>query len=215
MFSLKYNTLDERTPKHQSKICYYILNDTYNLPRDIFQHFSEVTYGWYSSCAEVQEHYDEVLHKDYNIMDTKQWVYYDEKEDEESHKTVRLLIELDGQPIWYYKDQPEENAEIAWNYTHDIVWAVKVQQNEDYFPSFDINNLLREGYISIIDFDKVSVGEEGNEYFQIYGTLKYKDGLYKVRMAQDGYWLEDCWVKQKDGTVPLGKVDLFSWKKLL
>lgn len=201
MFSLKYHDIKEKIPAHRSKICYYVLVGNYQLSSSSAQSFGDITYEWASDNGEISEYYDLNLESEFKINDTRPSTHWPDEE-------VRLHMCIDGQPVWGLLR--EEPISIAWNYTHDILREIAKYKEGNYFPAFDINNLLREGIIKVVSKSKTLVGEEGNKYFHVYTILEYKGKLYDVSLSQDDKWEDKDW--EEDGK--FGKVDVFSYKLL-
>ncbi|HAS2540346.1 TPA: hypothetical protein I6W52_003573 [Vibrio cholerae] len=190
-------------PPHKSKISYYVLDDNPYLHQELHPQYAEITYGWYSECHEVFEHYDPIKESGYKLGDSRPSTYFSDDENE-SHRTVYLSIQMEE----YSFD--ENQAHIAWMHTHDMQREISKHQSRNYFPCFDINNLLREGVVTPVSFEKVVVGEESNQYYHVYGVFKYMGENYLLKMSQDSQWSEDSWVK--DGEY--GDVSIYQWTKL-
>jgi len=207
-FILKYKDSKEHGwPDHCSKISYYVLEGNFYLSQELHPQYYEVTYEWYSKCQEVNEYYDPIKQAEYRLGDSKpsEWFADDENE---SHRTVTLGINLEG---YHHRiNDNEDLPRIAWAYTHDIQREVAKYQGRNYFPCFDINNLLREKVVTPLTFEKYLVGEEGNQYYHIRGEFLYQEEKYHLLMSQDAEWVDDDWGEQG----VYGKVDIFSWKKM-
>ncbi|CAH9014072.1 conserved hypothetical protein [Vibrio phage 495E54-1] len=194
-------------PDHRSKISYYVLDKNFYLEQSLHPQYYEVTYEWYSKCHEVNEYYDPITQGHFKLGDSKPSEYFSDDENE-SHRTVYLGINLEG---YHHRiNDNEDLPRIAWEYTHDIQRCLSKYQGREYFPCFDINNLLRERVVTPVEFSKYLVGEEGNQYCHISGRFLYKGEVYYLKMAQDSLWEEDDWVKEGK----YGKVDIFQWSKV-
>jgi hypothetical protein len=201
MFTLTYHLLSEKIPDHKSKVCYYVLKGDYQLTSSLAQQFCDITYEWFSDNGEISEYYKPEYEGQYKLFDTRPSIGWPDED-------VRLCLCIDHQPVWQLHTG---EVKIAWNYTHDIMYAVsKYQEGKNYFPCFDVNNLLREGLIKVISWEKCEVGVVGNAWFHIYADVVYKDEKYHLRLAQEDKWDEDAW------TVPnkFGKVGVFEWYKI-
>ena len=212
MFTLKYyNSEEEKQPEHNSNICYYVLKGDNQYHTSLEQQFAEATYGWYSDCGEVDEYFEEDKESHFKIGDTRKATWY-EKGDRESHEYVRLHLCLDGQPLW--RNLEDDIAVIAWNYTHDIKYEVsKYLVDEDYFPCFDINNLLREGFVKVVEYKKrliENLNDATQNYYQVYALVLYKENYYNLSMSQDSLWEDTDWTEEGG----YGKVSVFRWEKL-
>lgn len=194
-------------PRHRSKISYYVLKGNFYLSQELHPQYYEVTYEWYSTCQEINEYYDPLTQGRFKLGDSKPSQYFSDDEDE-SHRTVHLGINLEG---YHHRIKDNEDLpQIAWCYTHDIQREIAKYQGKNYFPCFDINNLLREGDVTPIAFEKCLVGEEGNQYYHVSGVFLYKGEKYALKMSQDSAWKEDDWVTEGQ----YGKVGIFGWRKL-
>lgn len=209
MFTLEYYTTPEKHPDHKSRICYYVLNDTYILPRTLTQAFANVYYEWFSDNAEVNEYYNPSTESHYQVGAVRQATHWVEG-DEETHQFVRLVICFEGEGIALWCSDPEETPVLAWNYAHDIQNEVASHQaGVNYFPCFDINNLLREGVVQVESFEKKEIITH-DRYYQIYANVIYKGRRFHLRMAQDAVWGEGDW----GGEGQYGKVSVFQYKYL-
>lgn len=208
-FTLEYKDSKERGwPDHRSKISYYVLEENFYLSQELHPKYYEVSYEWYSKCHEVNEYYDPLTQGDFKLGDSKPSEFFADDENE-SHRTVYLGINLDG---YHHRiNDNEDLPRIAWCYTHDIQRQISKYQGRNYFPCFDINNLLREGVVEPVTFEKYLVGEEGNQHYHVSGIFKYKEEYYNLRMAQDCAWKVEDW-KEVGGSY--GKVDVFQWSKV-
>ena len=206
--TLTYKDVKEHGwPDHRSNISYYVLSDNFYLKRSLHPQYYEVTYEWFSECHEVSEYYNPSTQGHFKLGDSKpsEYLAADEKE---SHRTIYLGINLDG---YHHRiNDNEDLPHIAWAYTHNMQRTLSKYQGRNYFPCFDINNLLREGVATPISFSKHLVGREGNQYYQVYGVFEYKEEKFHLKMAQDSEWEDDDWVKEGK----YGKVDIFQWEKL-
>ena len=190
-------------PTHKSKISYYVLDYNPDLYQELHPQYDDIIYGWYSKCCEVFEYYDPIKESDYKIGDSRPSAYFSDDENK-SHRTVCLCIEM-GENIF-----DANQVHIAWMYTHDIEREISKQQTRNYFPCFDINNLLREGVVTPVSFEKVAVGEEGDQHYHVRGVFKYMGENYLLKMSQDSQWSEDCWVRSG----VYGDVSIYQWTKL-
>lgn len=216
MFTLRYYESKERTPTHNSQITFYVLNDTCYLNKSLNQQLATVTYEWYSDCGEVSEYYNTKTESQYKVGETREAKHHlTAKKD--SHKTVRLTMTLDVSgsrfPSTLWGNLPEEIPNLAWNYTHEVRNAVSNYAGDNYFPCFDINNLIRDGVITIMMYNKYSVGESPRDkHYRIACTAEYKGGIYNLVLIQDSAWDEDSWSHGKDCVY--SDVTVFTWEKL-
>lgn len=199
MFTLKYHELSEKTPDHKSQISFYVLNGDFNLYESLEVQFGKVTYGWCSDGGESHYYYNPETESHYAVGSTKSVGHL--------CYNVKLRLEINGQPVFQNND--EDDLNIAWNYTHEIEREISKYKGKDYFPCFDINNLLREGIVTPLKFDKIEVGDAGQKHFQIYGIFTYYGNVYYLRMSQDNKWSSDDWVKEGC----FGEVSVFGWCK--
>ncbi len=211
-FNLSYTSTEDKYPDHESNICYYVLNDTYMMSKSVHQQSASVYYEWYSDNAEVNEYYHPETESHYKVGDTRQATHYEEGDDED-HKFVRLVLCFRGEGMALWCHDEEETPILAWNYTHDVQREISKHQKEgNYFPCFDINNLLREGIVEVLSYNQVEVGKEGNKYYQVYADVKYKGGVFHLRMSQDSKWENDLWVNEIKGKVGYGKVSVYIYE---
>lgn len=216
MFTLEYKDSQEvGFPPHGSTISYYSLKDLPGLRQSLEPIVNTIQYAWFSSCGEVNEHYDSAKHAEYKIGDSKKSEFFQDS-DRESHKTVFLTFHLDNRENYPHGTDKEEFPRIAWEYTHNIRRQVAEYQGDKYLPCFDINYLLRSGVIRpvIPTVNKALVGEEGNQYFQVHMLCIYKKELFMVKAAQDEKWPEDAWTKEALERGEFGEVDVFGYDHL-
>ncbi|CAH9014144.1 conserved hypothetical protein [Vibrio phage 424E50-1] len=211
-FTLSYTSTEDKYPDHKSNIIYYVMNNTYMMEQSVHQQSASVYYEWFSDNAEVNEYYDPETESHYKVGDTRQATYYEEG-DKEDHRMVRLVMcfKGEGRALWCHEE--EHTPILAWNYAHDVQREISKHQKEgNYFPCFDINNLLREGIVKVITHEQAEVGAEGEKYYHVYADVKYKGGLFHLRMAQGSKWENDTWVNEKNGKNVYGKVGIFTYK---
>lgn len=210
IFTLNYYNSEDNQPEHDSQICYYVLNKNYQLSQTTAQSFASVTYEWFSSCGEVNEYYYPDKESCYKVGDVRKSTWFEEG-DRETHREVMLMLCLDGQPNW--RNLPEDIAVLGWNYTHEIEYEMNKHQDCNYFPCFDVNNLLRTGEVRVVTYEKqyIPAGKyNADDYYQIYATVEYKSQTFKLSMSQDGLWKETDWTERGS----YGKVDIFQWELL-
>ncbi|BAV80873.1 hypothetical protein [Vibrio phage RYC] len=214
MFSLKYHRSTDKLPDHKSLIQFYVLKEGMgNVYKQLTVQTSKVSYGWFSRCGEVHEYYNPEEESHYNIGDVRKATWFDPNTSRESHEHVKLFIELDEQPLWGW--EKEDVPIIAWQYEHVIERHLAYHMGVNYFPTNDINNLLREEVIKVLHFEKREVGEIGNRYYQIYADVEYHGWNYHIRMAQHGFWKDSDWeLDNENNIITIGKVTVYQWQKL-
>ena len=219
MFTLEYKDSDKvGFPPHGSRVSYYSVKELPGLHKSLEPKVNTIKYDWFSSCGEIQEHYDPLTESDYKIGDSRPSKFHADS-DNESHRAVYLTFYLDSRQNYPHGTPTDEFPRIVWEYTHNIRRQVSKYMGDDYFPCTDMNYLLKTKEVipvaETVIKTLVNLGSiEENQYFHITGIFAYKNQLFLVSAAQDAPWTENAWTKEAIVAGEFEEVDVFRWELL-
>jgi hypothetical protein len=219
MFTLEYKDSQEvGFPPHGSRVSYYSVKELPGLHKSLEPKVNTIKYDWVSSCGEIHEYYDQLTESEYKIGDSRPSKFHSDS-DNESHRTVYLTFHLDSRQNYPHGTPTDEFPRIVWEYSHNIRRKVASYMGDDYFPSVDINYLLKTKEIiplpETVIKTLVNLGStEESQYYHVTGIFAYRNQLFLVSAAQDSAWTEDAWTKESIAAGKFEDVDVFRWNLL-